>query len=438
MRKTLIVALREYKAAVKTKSFIIGLVLMPVLMGGGFIAFMIFKDNVDTDDIKIAVMDHSGLVSEALEASARYRNENELVDKETGEKIRPAYILEFVSPDTADLFNQRLALSNRVRSGELHAVVEIGPEVLHPGNDPEKAAVRYYSEHSFMDDVRYWFSDPINNRLRQLRLNEMNLTPEHTKDLFYWINVEGMGLVEVDKKTGDVRDAERANELQAFLVPYFLVLLMFMLVMMSAIPLLTAVMEEKLEKIAEVLLAHITPFEFMMGKILGSISVSLTVAAIYIVGAVLTVNQIGATDIIPYHVLPWFFVYLILFVIMTGSVMAALGSACNDNKDAQNLQFPAMIPVLIPLFILVPIMQNPAGSLATWLSLIPPFTPTLMLVRMATTVTIPWWQPYAGLALVILFTAFSVWVGGRIFRTGILMQGQKPTLANLFRYAIKG
>jgi ABC-2 type transport system permease protein len=438
MRKILIIALREYKAAVKTKSFILGLILVPVLMGGGMAAFMIFKDKVDTDDLRIAVIDHSKLVSEVLQESARQRNKNEIFNKETGEKIKPAYILEFMQPDSIDPFKQKLNLSNRVRSGELHAFVEIGPSILHPDSIMGNAIIRYYSEHAFMDDVRYWFSDPINNLIKQLRLAEMNLPPEQTGDLFYWINIEGMGLVEVDKKTGDMRDAEKTNELQSFLVPYFMVLLMFMLVMMSAIPLLSAVMEEKMEKIAEVLLASITPFQFMMGKILGSISVSLTIAAIYIAGAIITLKQIGMSEILPYHVLPWFFTFLVLFVIMTGSVMAALGSVCNDNKDAQSLQFPAMLPVILPLFILMPVLQNPISSLSTWLSLFPPFTPTLMMVRLATPVTIPVWQPYVGLAGVILFTVFSVWVGGRIFRTGILLQGQKPTLANLIKYGFRG
>jgi len=438
MHKTLIIALREYKAAVKTKSFILGLILMPVLMGGGMAAFMLFKDKVDTDDLKIVVIDHSKLVREALQERARLRNEKEIFDQETGEKVRPAYVLEFIQSDSTDPFKQKLDLSNRVRSGELHAFVEIGPSILHPDTILENTLIRYYSENAFMDEVRYWFTDPVNNHIRQLRLSEMNLSPEETKDLFYWINIESMGLMEVDKKTGNVQDAQKTNELQSFLVPYFMVLLMFMLVLMSAIPLLTAVMEEKMERIAEVILASITPFQFMMGKILGSISVSLTIAAIYIAGAIITLNQIGQGDMLPYHILPWFFVFLILFVIMTGSVMAALGSACNDNKDAQNLQFPAMLPVILPLFLLVPIMQNPTSSLATWLSMFPPFTPTLMLVRLATPVTIPAWQPYVGLAVVIIFTVFSVWMGGRIFRTGILLQGQKPTFANIIRYALWG
>jgi len=438
MRKIMIIALREYKAAVKTKSFILGLILVPILMGGGMAAFMIFKDRVDTDDVRIAVIDHSGLAREPLQEVARQRNENEIFDSETGEKVKPSYVLEFIQPDSAEPFRQKLELSDRVRSGELHAFVEIGSAILHPDSIQENSVIRYYSEHAFMDEVRYWFSDPINNHIRQLRLNEINLPASQTKDLFYWINIEGLGLVAIDKKTGDVHDAQKTNELQSFLVPYFMVLLMFMLVMMSAIPLLSAVMEEKMEKIAEVLLASITPFQFMMGKILGSISVSLTIATIYVIGAIITLNQIGSGDMLPYHVLPWFFTFLVLFVIMTGSVMAALGSACNDNKDAQNLQFPAMLPVILPLFILMPLMQNPVSGLSTWLSLFPPFTPTLMLARLASPVTIPLWQPYTGLALVILFTVFSVWVGGRIFRTGILLQGQKPTFANLIKYAFRG
>ena len=114
---------------------------------------------------------------------------------------------------------------------------------------------------------------------------------------------------------------------------------MFMMLMMSAIPLLTAVMEEKMNKIAEVLLASVTPFQFMMGKVLGGIAVSLTATSVYIIAGIVTATQLEVSHLIPYHVLPWFFAYLILNIIMVGSGMAALGSACNDNKDAQSLQF---------------------------------------------------------------------------------------------------
>jgi ABC-2 type transport system permease protein len=438
MRKILVLTLREYRTSVRTKSFIVGIILAPILMGGGLIAFMLLKDRTDISDKKIVVIDHTEYMTEVLKEAAQYRNENDIFHSETGEQIRPAYILEFVEPETEDPFRQKLELSDRVRSHELHAYIEIGSGILYPGEDPENAKLQYFSEHSFMDDVLNWFGWPINNQLRKMRVADLGIDEAEMQDLFYWVNIESMGLVEIDRKTGDVKDAERSNELEAFFMPYILMLLMFMMVMMTAVPLLTSVMEEKLERIAEVILGSVTPFQFMMGKILGSISVSLTIAAVYVIGGIITADLMNAQDKIPYDVLPWFFIYMILFVVMVGSLMAALGSACNDNKDAQSLQFPAMIPVIIPMFIIVPVIQNPLSSFSTVLSLIPPFTPTLMLLRQSTQVSIPLWQPIAGVAGIILFTMLSVWIGGRIFRTGILMQGQKPTLKNLFRYAIRG
>ncbi len=436
MHKILTLFKREYRAAVRTKSFVIGLLLVPLLMGGGFLAVLITENRKDTDDKKVAVIDYSGIMTEPLKEALEFRNKQDIFDSETGEKVSSAYVVEFVAPDVENRMAQQRALSERVQSGELHAFLEIGPDVLHPAGG-EEGYLRYYTEHSFNDDVRDWFRNAINSRLQQLRVAELNLDSEQSADLFTWIGIDGMGLVTVDKKTGEQQEAQRTNELQSFFVPYVIVLLMFMLVMMSAIPLLTAVMEEKTEKIAEVLLGTITPFQFMMGKVLGGIGISLTTAAIYVSGAIVTLRMTGFGSIIPYDILPWFFIYLVFFIVMVGTGMASLGATCNDNKDAQSLQFPAMLPVILPLFLMMPVIQDPSGTLATTLSLIPPFTPSIMMIRMGTDVTVPLWQPLAGLVGVILFTLFTVWVGARIFRTAILIQGQKPSIANLFKYAFR-
>jgi ABC-2 type transport system permease protein len=438
MHKVLIIALREYKAAIKTKSFIISLVMMPVLMGGSMAVSLLTQDKVDISDKKFVVIDHSGLFSEDLQQSVKQRNETEIYKAETHEKVKPAYFLEFMEPDSINPTKQKLKLSERVKAKELSGFFEIGSSILHPDKDPGNSFVRFYSENTFLDETSNWFTNPINNHLRQLRMVGLNLPSDSTKDLFYWANIEGLGLLKVDENTGVIKDAEKSNVLQSLLIPYILVMLMFMLAIMGSMPLLTAVLEEKMEKIAEVLLGTVTPFEFMAGKILGTITVSLTTAVIYVVGIVITVRQMGAGNLIPYNLIPWFFIYLVFFLIMTGSMMAALGSACNDNKDAQNVSFPAMLPILLPLFIMMPVLKSPMGSMATWLSLFPPFTPMLMIVRQATQVTIPAWQPIVGLVGVVIFTAFSVWVGARIFRTGILLQGQKPTLGNLLKYVFKG
>lgn len=437
MNKIWILFKREYRTAVRTKSFIITLVLFPILMGGSFIVMMLMEDNKDLSDKNFAVIDQTGMLEEVLINANERRNKVEINDPETGEQAKPVYYLEFITYDVENSFQQKLEISDRVRSKEFHALIEIGKDILRPGENTEHDFIRYYSEQGFMDDHRHWFSNVINNYARQQRIEAMNLAPELTEGLFYWVNADAMGLVKVEKNTGEKKDAEKLTPLESIGVPYIIMMLMFMMTMMSAVPLLTAVMEEKNEKIAEVLLGTITPFEFMMGKVLGGVGVSLTTVSIYVAGGMLLAKNAGFASLIPPDLIVWFFAYIILFVVMTGTGMAALGATCNDNKDAQSIQFPAMLPIILPLFLIMPIIQNPTGSLATSLSFIPPFTPTIMMVRMATPVSIPLWQPLLGLGLVILFTWFTIWVGARIFRTAILIQGQKPSVKNLIKYAFK-
>jgi ABC-2 type transport system permease protein len=429
---------REYRAAVRTKSFIISLILVPIMMGGGFAAMIIMENNKDTDDKHLVVIDHSGLMTDPLKEALEIRNKEEIFHSHTGEQMDAAFVVEFMEANLQDPQSQYLALSERVESQELHAFVEIGPDILNPAGEDKEAYIKYYSQHSFNDDVRYWFQNVVNNRVQKMRAAQLNLDEAQATNLMWWINVEGMGLFSVDEKTGEQQEAEKTNELQTFLVPYILLILMFMLVMMSAIPQLSAVMEEKSEKIAEVLLGTITPFQFMMGKVLGGIGVSLTTAAIYVGAGVFTLNYMGMESLIPVDVLPWFFIFTVFFILMVGSGMAALGATCNDNKDAQSLTFPGILPAIIPMFLIAPIIADPTGPLATTMALIPPFTPTIMVMRMASSVTIPMWEPFVGLLGVILWTVFTVWLGARVFRTAILIQGQKPTLSTLYKYALKG
>ncbi|HKJ67934.1 MAG TPA: ABC transporter permease, partial [bacterium] len=409
MSRILLLALREYKAQVKTKGFIIGIIIAPFLMGGGMLAWLLLAGHVDTSDKRIAVVDRTGLVEEVLVRAAEERNEQVVFDEETGKKVRPAFLIEVIEPDDVGPTGQRLSLSNRVREKQLYAFLEIGSGALHPRQNPESGYIRYYSENPAMDEDRYWFSNPVNGTLRQHRMIEAGIEESQVPDLFIWMDVEGMELVTVDEKTGEISDARRGSELATFLVPFGMIMLMFLMIMMGASPQLFAVMEEKSQRIAEVILGSVKPFQFMFGKLLGGVAVSLTVAAVYVIGGVLTVQNMGFTDRIPYHVLPWLFAYIILAVLMFGSGAAALGSACNDASDAQNLNLPAILPALIPLFLIGPVLQQPNSAIATWLSLVPPFTPILMFMRQSMPGGVPEWQPIVGLAGVILFTVFSIW-----------------------------
>jgi len=438
MRKTLQIALRDYKAAVKTKGFIIGLVLAPIFMGGGFLGILLLKDQVDTTDKKISVIDHTGVIAQELIVAAEERNAAEVYDKTSEEKIKPAYLIELVVPDTSQLKAQRLDLSNKIRSNQLYAFLEIGPAVIHPEQNSEAAYINYHSEKSALDDLRRWIVWPINNQLRRLRLADAGIAESQVKDLFHWVSVEGMGLVSQDVETGKVEDARKSNEAEAVAIPIVMLFMMFLMMMMGAVPLLTAVMEEKSMRIAEVILGSVRPFQFMMGKVLSGVGISLTGSAIYILAGIYVISQMGLGEFIPYHIIPWFFIFMLLNIFMFGSILAGLGATCNDAKDAQSLSFPAMLPMLLPMFILFPVLKEPLSAFSTWLSLFPPFTPMLMILRQSTPGGVPDWQPWLGLFGVVTFTVLAVWVGGRIFRVGILMQGQPPKLANIVRWAIKG
>jgi ABC-type Na+ efflux pump permease subunit len=429
---------REYMAAVRTKGFIIGLIIAPIMMSGGFLAYLLLKDRVDTTDKNVAVIDHTGVVAEALIEAALQRNENEIFDEETGEKVKPAYHFEILYVDDSDNQKQNLELSERVRRGELHAFIIIGPNVVHPGEAKEGAYISYYGKNAALDDVRRWTGWPINNHLRKLRLADAGIEESQVPELFNWIDVGGLGLLSVDETTGDISDARKATPVEALIVPIAFMMLMFLMIMMSVPAMLNSVMEEKTQRIAEVMLGSITPFEFMSAKLLSGIAVSLTSSAVYVLGGLFVLTSLSLQGFVPFHVLPWFFIYMILAILMFGAMSASLGATCSEPKDAQSLTFPMILPAIIPMFIYIPVAKEPLSAFSTWMSLIPPFTPMLMTLRMATPESIPIWQPIAGLIGVLLFTVLFVWAGGRLFRVAILMQGTPPKFANIIKWAIRG
>lgn len=437
MRKIMILARREYFAAVRRKGFLIGLFLMPVFMSSGFIAIKLSQKMADVTDKTIAVIDRSGIMADVIVQAAKTRNENELYDK-TGKKVKPAYHIELIAPEDNDPAGQRLALSNRIREKKLHAFVEIGSGILHPAGTAQGSDIAYYSENAIMDDARQWLSWPVNNRLRSLRLAEAGIDESKVRGLFAWVNIDAMEPVSVNGETGKVEDARRSSASKAMLVPMFTIILMFLLIQMGANPLISSVIEEKNQRIAEVMLGSIRPFDFMLGKVIGGVGVALTASFVYITGGIAMLWYLGMGDDIPYRLLPWFFSFLILAIFMFGSMFAALGSACNDIKDVQGLVLPAMLLVIIPMMLLMPVLKEPMSGFSTWLSLFPPFTPMLMMLRLCSPSSIPAWQPWVGIVGVLFLTVFTVWAGGRIFRIGILMQGKPPKLGDILRWAVRG
>ena len=215
-------------------------------------------------------------------------------------------------------------------------------------------------------------------------------------------------------------------------------MILMMLVMMGSMPLLQSVVEEKAQRIAEVLLGCASPWEIMTGKLLGGVGVTLTAMGFYLGTGFVTLGSLAASVPFPFGIIPWFVVFGITAVLMYGSLAIALGSACSDTKDAQHLQLPVMLPVMLPVILMMPVLKEPGSLFATVFSFIPPFTPLVMMLRIGSPAGVPAWQPWVALAGVLAWTALTLWLAGRIFRVGILLQGRMPKLGEIVRWGLRG
>jgi len=445
MRKILLMAKRDYLESIKTKSFIFGLVVAPLLFGGGFLGLAVLKKKPDLRDKRIAIVDRTGVAAVSIIQAAREKNEKELTDKVTGKQVAPRYVFEEMRPNPVNAAEQRLALSERVRQRELFGFLEIWPAALEappeePATEKEREKlpprVAFYSNAAGIDDTRAWLREPINRGLHGVLLR--SLPAEQLKAVLASVPVDPMSLLARNPKTGEIQKPKKKDEIMEFSGPFGMVMLMTMIVMVGTAPMLSAVTEDKNQRIFEMLLGLATPFELMSARVLAALGRSLTSAVFYVAGAIFVLQGMALMGVVRFDLLPWFFVFLIGHVVMLCSFAAALGAACNSPQDAQNLAVLLVAPVMIPYFMLMPIMQSPNGAMATVLSLIPPFTPPLMLLRQALPAGVAWWQPWAGLIGVIAWTIAGTWLAARVFRVCILMQGQSPKLKELIRYAVSG
>ena len=437
MRKILLMAKRDYIESIRSKAFIIGLIVAPMLFGGGFLGIAVLKKRPDLRDKRIAVLDRTGLVAPPLLRAVVEKNARDAYDKVTHAQTEALYVLEVVAPSPGDPEEQRMALSNRVRNRELFAFLEIWPPALHPGREtkPPERAVGYYTNAGGIDTTRNWLRDPLNRAVRGVQLAQLGVEGSHFEDLLTPVAIDPLSLPARDAVTGALQQAQKKDEIAEFAAPFGMVMLLTMIVMIGTAPMLSAVTEDKNQRIFEMLLGLVTPMELMASRVLAALGRSLTSSAFYILGAALVLQGMAMMGAVPLHLLSWFFVYLVADVIMLSSFAAALGAACNSPQDAQNLAIVLVAPVMVPFFMMMPVMTAPNSAMATAMSLVPPFTPVLMLLRQAMPVGIPAWQPWAGLAGILLWTAGGTWMAARIFRVGILMQGQPPKLSEIVRWA---
>jgi ABC-2 type transport system permease protein len=445
MRKVWVIANREYFATVQTRAFVIGLLIVPLLMSGSILLQKLLGGYRDTTDLKFAVVDLSGdpgLLA-ALEAGKETYNAN-LKDSATGPQVRPKFVLEVVSPDSDSdrgIDGLRVSLSNRVRKGELYGFLEIGPDVAAPlPADPLAAkdyhGLRYQTNHPTHQGFPELAKTMISAAVQQRRAREARLDPALAEAVMRPVALQSKGLTKI--KDGQAVDESEQGRFASLIVPGAMMVLMYMIVLMGSTPLMQGVVEEKMNRVAEVLLGSVRPFQLMLGKLIGMTGVSLTMTAVYLGGLYWAARHYEFAEYVGPELVAWFLLFQALAALMYGSLFIAVGAACTDLKETQTLMWPVLLLAMIPMFVMGIVLEEPNGPVATGLSFFPFATPSLMVARLGVPPGVPLWQPIAGTAVVILATLLCVYAAGRIFRMGLLLQGKGADFRQMMRWVVRG
>ena len=447
-RKIRVIASREYRAAVRSKAFILTMVLMPVLMLGSIGIQLLFKNLDDNKDKHYAVIDRTGgELAQSLLISAEKYNEKVTTDPKAKKQTASKIILEIIPPsaDTSDgVARQRYELSQRIDRDELEGIVEIGARVFEvraiPEQNPDKvnddSAIRFQAKKPTQQQFMQWAEQEINRAIVEHRFIEKKLDRKAINQLLQPTPLKFKTLTK-QSADGQFQDAAEGAQLANFFLPGILIGLMFMVIMVGAAPAMQGIVEEKSQRIAEVLLGSVTPFQLMAGKLLGVIGVSMTMAAVYLVGGYVVADRYDMAGIFTPSLLVWFAIFLVLALLMFGSLYIAVGAAAGNIKDTQMLLMPITFMALLPLFALGPIMQDPNGKIAVACSFFPFATPMMLVARQSVPPGVPLWQMVAGIVLVLATTLACVWSAGRIFRIGILMQGKGARFGDMFRWVFR-
>jgi len=414
MKRLFVLVKREYIERVRTKAFVIGTVLGPLLMGGLTVipGLMMSRGG---KALHIRVVDVSGNLAAPVEAALAKRELN-------GQK---RFMVEPAGVGSVEEREKRC--KQEVLSGKLDGYLVLPSDAL------SKSEATYYGKNvSNVVDLGMMDS-AVGQTLIGLRLNEAGIPPERVKEV----------TKRLDMKRIRVSDTgEREDRGASTILAIVLMMMLYVTVLMWGQMLLTSVIEEKTSRVVEVMASAVSPFHLLMGKLLGVGAAGLTqflvwalsLFAISIGGAGMMVAMGGGKlpEISPL-LLGGLIVYFLLGFLLYSAMFAAVGASVNTAQEAQGLAFPVMMPLIVCMMMFPVVMQGPDSTMSVILSFIPFFTPLLMFLRIAV-LTPPMWQIALSIVLTGMTIAGVLWVAARIYRVGILMYGKRPTFPEILRW----
>ncbi len=412
-----IIISREYLERVKRKSFIITTILMPLLMLAMMVAPALIMALSGPEKQTIAVIDDSGIVA------PRLQNEGDITFKP-------------VNAPLADL----------KADDNFQAILVIGKDVI---SVPEGNITLYTHGSPSMVTERY-ISDQLSDVIEDQRIRAYDIDNLH--QILEEVSVD----VQLQTYRLDKEEETATSSILSYLLGTFMMLILYMFIMLYDQMVMTSIIEEKNNRVLELVVSSVKPTDLMMGKILGIGAVAITqilIWAVLLIGCSIwvmpmlstSVAQSGTADPAMIQAVmqladPSFMGQLLIFMVLFliggylfySSIYAAIGSAVDNIQDASQLTSIAIVPIILALIISMSVVQDPNSTLALWTSYIPFTSPMVMMARVP--FGIPVWQSI--ISLVVLYISFigMIWLAAKIYRVGIFMYGKKPTIAELIRW----
>ena len=419
MHNIFLIIQREYITRVRKKSFLIMSIVGPLLIASLWVV-PIWLSTRDTDQKTIEILDDSGYFNEKFTETSSLK-------------------FEYIQTDL-------VAAKTEILNGENYGLLYI-PRINI--DDPE--GITFFSGKNPSIEVIQDLEWAMKSVAEDIKLERSSIDQATLDSLRADIDIDMINMTESGEKAGSAGVATIIGYMSALMIYFF--------IFVYGIQILRGVIEEKSSRIVEVIVSSVKPFHLMMGKILGVGAVGLTQYVIWLVLSIMITTGISSyfnidrKDSLPaqteqaeiiqedqgnefvaemfnslesinFGLLAFaFFVYFIGAYLLYGSLFAAIGSAVDNDADAQQFQLPVTIPLIFSLIVLTAILREPDGSLAFWLSMIPLFSPVIMMMRIP--FGVPYWEIALSLTFLIAGFIFTTWLASRIYRIGILMHGSK-------------
>jgi len=404
------VAIWEFSEKIKSKAFIISLVIMPVLMIVMGVASGLLASRPDTSATAVGIIDETDSIIGPL--AKRLDEKYKLPDGQ------PNYVIKNLSLQGA-IEKKKNAANRMVTAGDISGYFYFPSVIFDSGK------VEYRSENVSNIKIQERFSRTIEEVIVESRILKQGLDPSLIKKITADINVKSI-------KVSEKGDEKETGFLETFFSGYIVIMMLLFLVMTSGQLLIRSVVEEKTNRVIEVLLSSCSAQDLMAGKILGLSGLGIVQMLIWgMIGFAVTLKT--GTNIFTAGNLILSLVYFVLGYIFYSAIFVAAGSPVTTEQEAQQITSYVSVLLVFPIIIAMPIMQNANSVWIKVLSFIPLLTPTLMVLRISVQMPAAW-EILSTIALLIISSIVMMWAAGKIFRVAVLSYGKRPTLPELFRW----